>query len=230
MYLVFEFVDKNLLEVVTEYYPNGFDSDLIRRVIFQLMKAIDFCHKFDVIHRDIKPENLLINLNSFNMKLCDFGFSRTLPVSSPDPLTDYVATRWYRSPELLVGVPQYGPEVDMWAVGCILAEVSDGQPILPGGTELDQLGMIVGMFGELSRELMEKFHENLQFKNLKINPNISKNQTSQRYLPRLGKDGVCLLKACLEIDSDMRISSHAALTHSYFDCMRRTRKNFHYSK
>ena len=63
MYLVFEFIDKNLLEVVTEYYPNGFDSDLIRRVIFQLMKAMDFCHKFDVIHRDIKPENLLINLN-----------------------------------------------------------------------------------------------------------------------------------------------------------------------
>ena len=90
--------------------------------------------------RDIKPENLLVNTKNNSLKLCDFGFARLLGQS--EDLTDYVATRWYRAPELLLGSTNYGFGVDMWAIGCIMAEISDGQPIFPGESEVDQLYII----------------------------------------------------------------------------------------
>ena len=85
----------------------------------------------NITHRDIKPENILIDLKN-QLKICDFGFARTMNNSqSGGKLTEYVATRWYRSPELLTGT-SYAKEVDLWAVGCIFAEIIDGNPIFPG--------------------------------------------------------------------------------------------------
>ena len=101
--------------------PVGLPADLVRRYLFQLVLALEWCHRHGVIHRDVKPENLLVEPASQSLRLCDFGFGRVLP--GPDPngrapcLTDYVATRWYRSPELLLGSTDYSPAVDMWAVG-----------------------------------------------------------------------------------------------------------------
>jgi cyclin-dependent kinase-like len=81
-----------------------------------MLKGIAYLHSQDIVHRDIKPENLLVS-DKLALKICDFGFARQL-TRTDEQLTDYVATRWYRSPELLVGA-KYGKEVDMWAVGCI---------------------------------------------------------------------------------------------------------------
>lgn len=86
-------------------------------------------HAHHLLHRDIKPENLLVS-DRKELKICDFGFARQAP-RGEEELTDYVATRWYRPPELLVGVP-YGREVDLWAAGCIMAELVDGNPLFPG--------------------------------------------------------------------------------------------------
>lgn len=83
-----------------------------------MIKACYVCHRHKVIHRDIKPENLLVNPKNHELKLCDFGFARSLPKEKRMyDLTDYVATRWYRSPELLLGDTKYGIEVDYWAIG-----------------------------------------------------------------------------------------------------------------
>lgn len=98
---MFEFVEKTLLEVLEER-SGGLPQDLVRRYVYQLCRAIEWCHRNSVIHRDIKPENLLINPDH-TLKLCDFGFARTVPVAvagagaEPVNLTDYVATRWYRA-------------------------------------------------------------------------------------------------------------------------------------
>ena len=90
----------------------------------------------NVVHRDIKPENLLID-PSETLKLCDFGFARNIPQSRTNPaMTDYVATRWYRSPELLLS-DRYSKEVDIWAIGCIMGELIDGEPLFPGESEVD---------------------------------------------------------------------------------------------
>lgn len=101
---------------------------------------------FQIIHRDVKPENLLISDQGV-LKLCDFGFART--TSKPGAkYTDYVATRWYRAPELLVGDTQYGPSVDIWAVGCMFAEILNGQPLFPGESDIDQLYQMMKCFGK----------------------------------------------------------------------------------
>ena len=135
--MVFEYIEKNLLEILEEK-PNGLSQEQVRNYIYQLLKAIEFCHRHQVIHRDIKPENLLINPQNGELRICDFGFARILNLNSKNPLTDYVATRWYRSPELLLG-DNYGKEVDIWAIGCIMGEISDGDPLFPGESEIDQL-------------------------------------------------------------------------------------------
>jgi len=134
-YLVFEFVDKNLLEVLEEN-PNGVRAELVRSFIHQLCKAIEHCHNKDIIHRDIKPENLLISTDN-QLKLCDFGFARQLQTTRPSMLTDYVATRWYRAPELLLSSTQYDKSVDIWGIGCIMGELIDGQPLFPGESDID---------------------------------------------------------------------------------------------
>jgi len=90
-----------------------------------LLKALNHCHRHEIIHRDIKPENLLVNGDG-TLKLCDFGFARHMPPKPNEILTDYVATRWYRSPELLLSDPKYSFPVDTWAVACIMAELIDG--------------------------------------------------------------------------------------------------------
>uniref|UniRef100_A0A672ZBQ2 Cyclin-dependent kinase-like 2 n=1 Tax=Sphaeramia orbicularis TaxID=375764 RepID=A0A672ZBQ2_9TELE len=144
-YLVFEFVERTLLDEL-EQNPNGLDLNTSRQYLFQILRAGAFCHQQNIIHRDIKPENILIS-HSGVIKLCDFGFART--VASPAEggvYTDYVATRWYRPPELLVGDTKYGKPVDVWAVGCLFMEMLTSQPLFPGDSDLDQIHHIVRCF------------------------------------------------------------------------------------
>ncbi|KRX09361.1 Protein kinase-like domain [Pseudocohnilembus persalinus] len=160
IYLVFEYVERNLLEVL-ESQPDGLDPDFICRIIYELLLAIQYCHKHGVVHRDVKPENLLVK-NDGTLKLCDFGFARPIQIQQNQPLTDYVATRWYRSPELLLTQP-YSLGVDLWAIACIMGELIDGQPLFPGENELDQLYLIQKTLGKLSDSQMEYFYKNPLF-------------------------------------------------------------------
>lgn len=102
VYLVFEYVENNLLEVL-EKSPNGVHPSIIRKLMYQLLCGLAYLHELDIIHRDIKPENLLVSTKN-ELKICDFGFARlTRKEKGEIEMTDYVATRWYRPPELLVG-------------------------------------------------------------------------------------------------------------------------------
>lgn len=109
-----------------------------------MLKAIGYLHEMEILHRDIKPENLLIN-DAKVLKVCDFGFARALNPNGGD-LTSYVATRWYRSPELLI-TANYGREVDIWAIGCIMGELVDGNPLFAGDNLIDQLDVIQKVMG-----------------------------------------------------------------------------------
>ena len=143
LYLVLEFAEKNLLEIL-EANPHGVSSWQVRVYAYQLLKALAWCHQHDVIHRDIKPENLLVNADH-SLRLCDFGFARTMERGAR--YTDYVATRWYRAPELLLGSHAYGARVDTWAAGCIMGEIVDAQPVFAGESEIDQLYVIQKCLG-----------------------------------------------------------------------------------
>ncbi|KAF6724013.1 Cyclin-dependent kinase-like 2 [Oryzias melastigma] len=166
-YLVFEFVDRTLLNDL-EQNPSGLDLDTARQYLYQILRATDFCHQQNVIHRDIKPENILISHTGV-VKLCDFGFARTM-TSPPESAvyTDYVATRWYRAPELLVGDIKYGKPVDVWAVGCLIIEMLTSQPLFPGESDLDQIHHIVRCFGNLMTHHQELFYRNPVFSGVKL--------------------------------------------------------------
>lgn len=117
------------------------------------------------MHRDIKPENMLLSKNGV-LKICDFGFARTLLKSESAKFTDYVSTRWYRSPELLVGDLSYGKAVDVWAIGCIYFELVTGRPLFTGESDYETLKQILTTFygsEELPEKLKQAFHNNQCF-------------------------------------------------------------------
>ena len=218
LYLVFEYVEKNLLEIL-EQQPSGLPPELVRKYIYQLCRAINWCHEHDVVHRDIKPENLLINPDH-SLKLCDFGFARTVTAKNRGDLTDYVATRWYRAPELLLGDTGYGKSVDVWAIGCIMGELTDGQPLFPGESEIDQLYVIQKVMGPLTPDQTEMFLRNPRFLGLKF-PDMSRPETlEKRYVGKLTKKALSFMKGLLIMDPSKRLGAHDALQHSYFDGLR----------
>lgn len=217
LYLVFEYIEKNLLEIL-EQNANGLDQNIVKKYIYQLCKAINYIHSIDLIHRDIKPENILIT-NENIIKLCDFGFARAMPTKG-GVLTDYVATRWYRAPELLLGSTSYGKEVDFWAVGCIMGEITDGQPMFPGENELNQLNLIQKLLGPLTQFQQEIFFSNPRYSGHKFD-NLHKPETiERRYYGKLNKNAVAFMKALLKLDPKERLCGNDVLLHPYFDEVR----------
>ncbi|XP_057314086.1 cyclin-dependent kinase-like 3 isoform X2 [Hydractinia symbiolongicarpus] len=214
LYLVFEYVEKNMLELL-ERTPNGVPIPQLKNYINQLNKAVQWCHKNDVIHRDIKPENLLIS-NTGLLKLCDFGFARAVSDSGSGQYTDYVATRWYRSPELLLG-GGYGKAVDVWSIGCILGELSDGQPVFPGESEIDQLYVIQKLIGPLPPSQMHLFNINTRFRGLKF-PAITNPLTLKtRYSGVLSSDLVQFMEWVLTLEPDKRPTIDQCVEHYAFN-------------
>ena len=128
-------------------------------IVYQSLKALKYCQTGGLLHRDLKPSNLLLNEECV-LKLADFGLARTLKevdkaVDNDSVLTDYVATRWYRAPEIILGSTSYTKAVDMWALGCIIAEMFIGKPLLPGSSTNDQLERILDICGKPSARAIE---------------------------------------------------------------------------
>ncbi|XP_023231515.1 cyclin-dependent kinase-like 1 [Centruroides sculpturatus] len=159
LHLVFEYCEHTVLDILNKH-PNGVPDYLTKKIIWQTLQGINFCHQHNCIHRDVKPENILLTKEGI-VKLCDFGFARTL--SPAENYTDYVATRWYRAPELLVGDTQYGPSVDIWAIGCVTAELMRGEALWPGKSDVDQLYLIRKTLGDLMPRHMQIFKANDYF-------------------------------------------------------------------
>ena len=220
LFLVFEYCEKNLLEVLEES-PDGLSPKLIKSLIYQMCKAIAYMHKNNMIHRDIKPENLLIDEN-LNLKLCDFGFARKVKLNKNNnninEMTDYVATRWYRSPELLLSGGIYGPDVDYWAVGCIMGELADGNPIFPGENETDQINCIIKVLGNLPEELVNMFYKNPIYEGKEL-LHVAKPETlERRYMGKLGPTAIDFMKGLLQLDPKKRLNTDTVFKHKYFAC------------
>lgn len=229
LYLVFEYLEKNLLQVIEEN-PSGVDPNLIKKIIYQVCKAVIFIHSNETLHRDIKPENILMTADNL-VKVCDFGFARGVPQKG-GILTDYVATRWYRAPELLLGCTNYGKEVDFWAIGCIMGELLDGQPMFPGDNELSQLILIQKLLGNLPQSQQEIFYSNPMYNGNKLEQ-VSKPETlERRYFGKFqsNKSALSFIKLLLKLDPKERGSGQELLMHSYFEEMRDNDPDFSHLK
>ncbi|XP_064622143.1 cyclin-dependent kinase-like 1 isoform X3 [Lineus longissimus] len=211
--LVFEYVDHTVLNEL-DRYTRGVPELLTKRIIWQTIQAVKFCHMHNCIHRDVKPENILITKAGV-VKLCDFGFARLL-TGPGDEYTDYVATRWYRAPELLVGDTQYGPPVDIWAIGCVLAELFTGQALWPGRSDVDQLYLIKKTLGDLLPRHKDVFTQNSFFQGLVV-PETGILEPLEEKFPNSCSQALSLLQGCFAMDPAQRLTCDDLLAHPYFD-------------
>lgn len=144
LYLVFEHMEENLYQLIRSQL-NGFHESTIQKIVYQILNGLAYIHRHGFFHRDIKPENLLCRNEGQIIKIADFGLTRE--IDSEPPYTDYVSTRWYRAPELLLHSTHYDSAVDIWAVGCIASELYTLRPTFPGRSEMDQIFKICHILG-----------------------------------------------------------------------------------
>lgn len=147
LYFVFEYMRANLYQLIRDA-ERAFPEPVVRNLAYQVLQGLAHMHRHGFFHRDLKPENLLCSGPEL-VKIADLGLARE--TRSRPPYTDYVSTRWYRAPEVLLHDTRYGPPIDLWAVGCILAELYACRPLFPGNSEIDQLYKIVGVLGTPER-------------------------------------------------------------------------------
>uniref|UniRef100_A0A5K3FNU7 cyclin-dependent kinase n=1 Tax=Mesocestoides corti TaxID=53468 RepID=A0A5K3FNU7_MESCO len=217
LHLVFQYVDHTLLNEL-EHNPKGLKRSHVVEFTWQLLQAVSFCHLHNCIHRDVKPENILIT-KARQLKLCDFGFARIL-TGPGDKYTDYVSTRWYRAPELLVGDTQYGPPVDVWAIGCVVAEMLTGSPLWPGRSDLDQLYQIINTLGDLLPRHRQIFETNAFFKGHQLpEPKImeSLERKFASLQPPIEPFELDFLRACFQMDPGERMTADELLKHKFLE-------------
>jgi serine/threonine protein kinase len=213
LYLVFEFLDKDL-RGYSQVLGKNLPRMLVKSYLYQLVRGIAFCHSHRVLHRDLKPQNLLIDRKG-NLKLADFGLARAFGV----PIRTYtheVVTLWYRAPEILLGGRQYSTPVDVWSIGCIFAELVTRQPLFPGDSEIDELFKIFRQLGTPTEETWPGVTAYRDYK-----PTFpqwsSKPLNTVPGLERLEESGLDLLMKMLIYEPSKRISARDALRHPYFD-------------
>ncbi|MXQ89945.1 hypothetical protein E5288_WYG013986 [Bos mutus] len=150
VYIVQDLMETDLYKLLKS---QQLSNDHVCYFLYQILRGLKYIHSANVLHRDLKPSNLLIN-TTCDLKICDFGLAR---IADPEHdhtgfLTEYVATRWYRAPEIMLNSKGYTKSIDIWSVGCILAEMLSNRPIFPGKHYLDQLNHILGILGSPSQE------------------------------------------------------------------------------
>lgn len=183
-----------------------------KSIIFQILQGIAVCHGRRILHRDIKPQNILLD-TAGHVKIADFGLARAFQVPIR-PYTHEVVTLWYRAPEILYGSAEYSTPVDLWSVGCIMAELFIGHPIFRGDSEIGMIFKITEILGKPSDEDWPGFSELPYVK--KSYPNFP-GKNLKDLVPDLSDEGIDLLKRLFTYDPTKRITAKAALKHPYFD-------------
>jgi len=213
IYLVFEYMEINAHAVIR---ANILEEVHKKYILYQIIKALKYMHTGDLLHRDLKPSNVLLN-SDCHVKLCDFGLARSVADIGDDEknvLTDYVATRWYRAPEILLGSNNYTKGVDMWSIGCILAELIGEQPLFPGDSTMNQLARVIEVTGWPSRTdqsaMKSKFTQTML-------ESLSVKQTKSlaEKLPQASPEALDLLQNLLVFNPQKRLTCEQALAHPY---------------
>lgn len=214
VYIVTDLMDTDLRQIIKSDQP--LSEQHIQYFLYQILRALKYIHSANVLHRDLKPGNLLLN-SDCELKICDFGLSRGINFElDPTMSTSYVATRWYRAPELLLQWEKATKAIDVWSVGCIFAEMLERKVLFPGKNYLNQLDLILDLVGSPKEEDIRgsdkarKYLRNLPRKTAK---------NLRKVFPNVNPSALDLLSKMLIFNPEKRISVEQALEHPFMESM-----------
>jgi len=214
-YLVFEFCDFDLCELLYNTSVK-FSFGEIKNILYQVLEGLSYVHHRAVLHRDLKPANILINKSGL-VRIADFGLAKSLYPCSPNGFSSKVVTLAYRPPELLLGCRYYGTAVDMWSIGCIMAEMWTRSPILPGIDECHQLLLINKLCGPINSTTLLGIDNFYYLSDLYL-PQLHPRRVKEMFISECIDDqnAADLFDGLLCINPAKRISARRALDHNFF--------------
>ncbi|KAI5987042.1 kinase-like protein [Pisolithus albus] len=215
IYIFMEPMEADLHQIIKS--GQTLTNEHVQYFLYQVLRGMKYIHSASVIHRDLKPGNLLVN-SDCELKICDFGLSRGFD-STPDEhigsqLTEYVATRWYRAPEIMLSFRRYTTAIDVWSIGCIFAELLLGRPLFKGKDYVDQLNKIFEVLGTPEESVIQRIGSEKAQIYVRTLP-ITKSVPFSRLLPTADYQALDLLEKMLSFDPLSRITVHEALSHPW---------------
>lgn len=210
LYFVFEYMQENLYQLIKDRKV-PFPEATVRNMLYQILQGLAFIHRHGFFHRDLKPENILCSGPEL-VKIADFGLVRE--IRSRPPYTDYVSTRWYRAPEVLLHSTTYSSPIDLWAVGCIAAEIYTYRPLFPGNTETDQLYKICAIMGTPDKKIWPEAYQLAGAVGFKF-PYFVKTPLND-VIPQANEVAIALMDSLLSWNPAERPTAQSALRNQYF--------------
>lgn len=215
--LVMEFIPETVHKVCRQFSKQKQQMPImhVKLYVYQLCRSLAYIHSLGICHRDIKPQNLLLDPQPHIVKLCDFGSAKVLVAGEPN--VSYICSRYYRAPELIFGAVDYTPAIDVWSVGCVMAELLLGTPLFPGESGVDQLVEIIKILGTPTREEIQAMNPN--YTEFRF-PQIRGHPWSKVLRARTPPDAIDLLTQMLRYTPSLRVTAFEACAHSFFDELR----------
>ncbi|CAD8147291.1 unnamed protein product [Paramecium octaurelia] len=215
IYLVFDSMQCDLRNYLDK--NKAFTLNQLKPIIYQILQGLSYCHSRRVLHRDLKPQNILMD-EAKQIKLADFGLSRVFPFPMPK-FTKEIATLWYRAPELMLGDDNYGTAVDIWAVGCIMAECLTGAPLFQGDSQVDMLFKIMKLLGTPTDET---YFGLSRLPDFTLNFPKFRGESLTQKIPQLGQNhqATMVLQSMLQFNPNNRPQAKELLMNQWFDDIR----------
>eukprot|EP00268_Persea_americana_P047335 TRINITY_DN4924_c0_g2_i1.p1 TRINITY_DN4924_c0_g2~~TRINITY_DN4924_c0_g2_i1.p1 ORF type:complete len:383 (-),score=56.00 TRINITY_DN4924_c0_g2_i1:503-1651(-) len=209
VYVATELMDTDLHQIIRS--NQELSEEHCQYFLYQILRGMKYIHSANVIHRDLKPSNLLLNANC-DLRICDFGLAR--PTAENEFMTEYVVTRWYRAPELLLNSTDYTAAIDVWSVGCIFMELMNKQPLFPGRDHVHQMHLLTELIGTPTEAELGFLRSEDARRYLKQLPYHPRKSLSQAF-PHVHPVAIDLVERMLTFDPTKRITVEEALAHPY---------------
>lgn len=210
LFFVFEFMDCNIYDQIKACQGKPMPEAQVKSIVWQVLQGLAAMHKLGFFHRDMKPENLLSKGNT--TKIADFGLARE--IRSRPPFTEYVSTRWYRAPEVLLQSRNYNSPIDLWALGAIMAELYTGRPLFPGQSESDQIFKVCQLLGSPTAKTWAEGMKLASSMNFRFPQCVAMSLGSA--VPTASASGIQLIQEMLLWDPKARPTASQALSMPYF--------------